>query len=236
MESHIDRYRQLREAQKALNVAITKTLSRRAIEETAKKLGLWRQGRPAVGDQLELEMLNDSAIYDYAISGVSAVARYAARPELRLEGDEKRMLRAMKDAYPTVLVVLETTPELGAKVHDVLRDQELFLTDLGIANTGEADAFVVARLMHVDGLVMTAGAGRAIDDNAGKLIAAAGKLPESAWTPRWRGSIGTNLYRLALADEQGARVVIASMIAHGTDPLSAAVKRVIVEQVAVNKA
>jgi hypothetical protein len=230
VDSHIDRYQQLRAAQRTLNLSITETLSRRAIEETAKKLGLWKNGRPAVSDERELDLLNDAAVHDYAIAGVSAVARYAARKDLKLTPDEARLLRGMTDAHPTVIAVRETTPDLGAKVHDVLRDEELFLTDLALASSGAADASVVVRLMRVDGIVMTAGPGRAIDDNVGKLLAAVGKLPDSAWTARWRGAIGTNLYRIALADEDGARAVITSMMTHGKDPLSEAVKRTLQKQ------
>jgi hypothetical protein len=230
VESHLDRYEQLRDAQKVLNLAITKTLSRRTIEETAKKLGLWKQGSPAVRDEIELEFLNDSAIYDTTINGVNAVARYAARKDLKLSPIEERLLRAMTDARPTVVVVREAMADLGAKVHDVLRDEAFFLTDQALANGGAVDASVVIRVLHVDGMFVSAGPGRAIDDNVGRLLAAVGKLPDIAWSPKWRGAIGTNLYRLALSDEPGSRTVITNMIAHGVDPLSHAVKKTLIEQ------
>jgi len=158
-----------------------------------KKLSLWKQGRPAVANEYELELLNDSAVFDYAINGVTAVGRYAARKDVKLSDDETRVLRAMTDAYPTVVVVRETTPELGAKVYDVLRDEELFLTDLALASHGAADASLAVRLMRADGIVMTAGPIRALDDNVGRLLAAVGKLPANAWSPRSRGALGTNL-------------------------------------------
>jgi hypothetical protein len=233
VESHLDRYLQLRDAQRSLNVAITKTLSRRTIEETAKKLGLWQKGGPAVRDEVELEFLNDSALYDTTINGVNAVARYAARKDLKLSPTEERLLRAMTAAHPTVLVVHDATEDLGVNVHDVLRDEGFFLTDQALARGASTNVSVVMRVLNVDGMFVSAGAGRAVDENVGRLLGAVGKLPDSAWSPKWRGAIGTNLYRLALSDEPGSRTVVTNMMAHGVDPLSLAIKATVLASAAV---
>lgn len=122
-EQTLERYPQLRATQRALNEKIVATLPRRAIEETARRLGLWSQGRLLLDYEEDVGVLYDAAIYDYSASGVNAVSRYAARRDAQRSTDETLLLRAMSNAYVTVVELVESIAGVGARVYDVLADR-----------------------------------------------------------------------------------------------------------------
>ena len=92
------------------------TLSRRAIEESAKRLGLFANGRLALEYDEDVAVLYDAAIYDHSVAGVSAAQRQFARTDVVRTRDESLVLRAMLDAYPTLLEVIEPMAGYGAVV------------------------------------------------------------------------------------------------------------------------
>jgi len=59
-------YTRLRQIQRALNSHLMKTLSKKAIEESAKHLGFFEGGCLVADAVSDLDLVMDSAIYDYA--------------------------------------------------------------------------------------------------------------------------------------------------------------------------
>jgi hypothetical protein len=95
-------YLRLREAQRSLNRALTQTLSRKAIETSAMRLGFFKDRMLIADTESDLDLVNDAAIYDYYPSGdKNAVARYVAQH--KLEGDAAVVLDAMRRAQFTLI-------------------------------------------------------------------------------------------------------------------------------------
>lgn len=63
--SILETYVRLRKTRRSLNDRIVKTLSKMALEETAKHLGLFATGAVVADSEADLDRLMDSAIYDY---------------------------------------------------------------------------------------------------------------------------------------------------------------------------
>jgi hypothetical protein len=214
-QAAVDRYLELRATQRRLNDQLIETLSRRAIEESAKRLGLFANGRLALEYDEDVAVLYDAAIYDHSVAGVSAVSRLFARTDVVRTRDESLVLRAMLDAYPTLLEVVEPISGYGAVVFDVLADREEELADIELSESGEPGDHLVARLLTVDDVTMTTGAAMLLDTRAAQMIAQAPPLPASGRHPRYRAVVATNLYRLALSDGEDASELFVAMAMRG---------------------
>lgn len=195
----VGRYLELRAAQRRLNEQMLETLSRRALEETAKRLGLFAKDRIALEHEEDVAVLYDAALHDHAVSGVTAVARAFARTDVPRTRDESLVLRGMLDAYPTLLEVNEPIAGLGAAVVDVLADRELDLADRELSERGARGDHLVARVFTVEGITMTTGAAMLLDHRAAQLVAEAPPMPARGRHSRYRAAVATNLYRLALS-------------------------------------
>lgn len=205
----------LRETIDALTVRLHGTLSQRAIEETARRLGLKR----ALESDLDRAVVLESAIYDQTISGTTAVSRMLARAK----GDEKTILQAMLDARVTVLVALERIDDEKTRVGDVLSGDELVLADRTVAEVASPGDAFAARVLRLPEVAVTSGVPLALPNWALGVLARAGALPASAW--KSRAQIATVFYKLALTPPDDLKEVLAELTLTGKDPLSLAVAR-----------
>jgi len=216
-----ERYDQLRAVSASLHARMNANIGKPALVETAKSLGLWRFGQLDFPHEIAVTAFRDCLLHDYAPSRVTAVARFAARNERARSDDERRVLNGYLSARPTLFTVLERDVASSTTlVLDFLTDQELVLTDRALAENGDVDDIVVSRVMEIDGICMSTGSAVLVDGWVFDLLAEAGPLPESAWTPRARAAVSIALHRLALAYEAEIEELVDSMLARGTDPIS----------------
>jgi len=228
-----ERYRALRGLHDALTQRLHGSVVRRALDETATKLGLREQGRVVIDQQLERAIVLECALYDYAVSGTTAVARMAARPPEGLGDDQRMLLSAMRGARVTVFEVVGRTPPFGVTVHDLLGCDTFVLADLALSEAAEPGDLAMARLLRFDEFAMTTGVPLDAPRFALGLIKRAGALPATAWAPKPRAQIATNLYRLALSTEEQVKAQLASMALNGPDPLSLALRKALLTSTAM---
>jgi hypothetical protein len=69
------------------------------------------------------------------------------------------ILQAKINSWYSVIAVESVERGVGVRVRDLLREESLFLTDVGFSQTASANAVIATRLMAPDGIVMTTGAG-----------------------------------------------------------------------------
>lgn len=212
------RYEELRRLHDSLTRRLHQSLSQRALEESGRRLALRRTG------ELERALVLESAVYDQVVGGKTAVERMAARPDLT--ADERLLLSAMRDARVTVFEVLERASPFGVQARDVLSGDTFFFADARLSEAGEPGDMGMLRLMRLPEFAMSTGLPLEVPRFALQLIARAGVLPPSAFTPKSRAQIAASLYRLALAqEEEELKAQLASMALQGTDPLSLALGR-----------
>jgi len=216
-------YQELRAVQRALNGEITKTLSRKAIEETARRLGLWEAGRIIFEDE-DVQLLNDSAIYDYFPSGKNAVERYAARGLYASGAKEHVVLEAMTKARVTLVELGARVPGAGVQARDLLFGGELLLADIGLSQTADEGIVLVTRLVDFPSFSMTTGIAQVFEPGLAALVARSFRdtmlrgVAASALDSRTRSRIGWLLFHLASLDPEDARNQLAAMTAFDLPP------------------
>lgn len=169
MDEVAEQYALARAAHRKVNAAMLPTLSQRAIQETASRLGFRSRGSLDLYEE-ELPLLYDGAFFDYLAGGVNAVERFAARKPYPSDSVHERVLEAMTRADMTVLEVDEIVPGVGAHVFDVLFQRDLFLADRLLSEHGHEDLIVAARVLDLGKFVMTTGAAIAFDAELAKFF------------------------------------------------------------------
>jgi hypothetical protein len=217
-------YQELRAVQRALNVDLTKTLSRKAIEETARRLGLWEAGRIVFEDEEEVQVLNDSAIYDYFPSGKNAVERYAARGLYESSANEHVVLEAMTKARVTLVELGALVPGVGVQARDLLFGGELLLADIGLSQTAEEGIVLATRLLDFPSFSMTTGIAQVFEPKLAALVARSFRdtmlrgVAAAALDSRTRSRIGWLLVHLASLEPEDARHQLAEMTTFDLPP------------------
>jgi hypothetical protein len=212
------RYLELRSVQRELNGVLTKTLSRKAIEETARRLGFWEGGRIVFDDEGDVDILNDVALYDYFPSGgKNAVERYAAREELG--ADQRLVMDAMCRARFTLIEVEDPVPKVGVQVLDLLFGERFLLADVALSQTAPFGLALATRILRFDEFSMTSGVHRVFDDTLTKLVSGPfastmdPKGPPESWSSRDRSALARLLLQLAVVEPDEARHMLAAYAA-----------------------
>lgn len=152
------RYTHLRQVGLELNNRLVETLDRGALDEGGKKLGILKRNVLALDTEDEIAVLMDYCLHDVRRHGLNAVERYLAESSPDPGSDEWVLLQALRQSRYSVLVVESTEPGVGVHVRDLLRDEPLFLVDVGLGSTAAVGMILAGRVMAPEGIGMTTGA------------------------------------------------------------------------------
>ncbi|HKI34281.1 MAG TPA: SEC-C metal-binding domain-containing protein [Gemmataceae bacterium] len=155
----LPRYKHLREVAFQLNNRLVKTLPKSVLDEGGKKLGILKKNVLVLDTEDEVAVLADYCIHDVRRQGLNAVERYLAESPPPPDSDERVLLQAMRQARYSLFVVEAVERGVGVHVHDLLRDEPLFLVDVGFSQTAPIGAVLAARVVAHEGMVQTTGAG-----------------------------------------------------------------------------
>ena len=154
----LPRYKRLRKAALRLNNRLVKTLSRSVLDEGGKKLGILQGNVLTLDSEDEIAVLMDYCIYDVRRRGANAVERDLAKSPPTPESDEMTLLQAMRQAYYSLFAVEAVERGVGVHVKDLLRDESLFLVDVGFGSSAPLGMILAARVTVPEGIAMTTGA------------------------------------------------------------------------------
>ncbi|MBM4328140.1 MAG: hypothetical protein FJ118_13370 [Deltaproteobacteria bacterium] len=150
-------YKRLRKVSSHLNNSLVLHLPRRAVTESARKLGL-RSGKFVVLDDLdELAVLLDYCLYNFRRRGKTLIEECLGNDTYPEGSDERLLLEAMAQSHYSVFIVRETLPGTGAYLYDVLLDDDLFLMDVGLSSTARLNRFFAGRVLPMPAFWMTSG-------------------------------------------------------------------------------
>lgn len=152
------RYTHLRQVGLELNNRLVEALDRSALDEGGKKLGILKRNVLTLDTEDEIAVLMDYCLHDVRRHGANAVDRYLAETPPAAESDEMVLLQALRQARYSLLVVESAEPRVGVHVRDLLRDEPLFLVDVGLGSTAAAGMVLAGRVMAPEGIGMTTGA------------------------------------------------------------------------------
>src|SRR3954453_20182298 len=153
----LQRYRHLRAISTGHHSGALKFLSRQALLEHAKRLGLATGGMLVEESEAEMTLVFDLAFYTAKERRSRALDRYARATPLPPGSDAARMPEAMRPARFSVWRVNRRHETAGLIITDVLREAELWLIDEQLeANAPEGLSFA-GRICEPDRFAMSCG-------------------------------------------------------------------------------
>jgi hypothetical protein len=164
-------YQRIRRIGVNLSHKLVSTLSKEALNEGGRRLGILRQGVLVFGSEEETSVLMDYCIYNVYSNGRNAVQRYLAESPPPAGSDEMTVLQAYLKAYYSLVEVTAVERGVGVAVRDCLRGDTGFLVDVGFGSSRSKDLLVAGRIIPVQGFLMTGGASLPVVGKAGEMIA-----------------------------------------------------------------
>jgi hypothetical protein len=154
----IDCYRHLRAITKQHLGGALKHLSKNAIKEAARRLGLWSAGKLVLDSPDELNLVFDVAVFDTRNGHSRALDRYARAHPPAAGSDEAVVLDALQHCRFRIIRVLQRYAIAGLVVLDTATQEELWVMDEGLEMTAGTGMGLGTRLLRGDGFHMTTGA------------------------------------------------------------------------------
>lgn len=151
------RYRHLRAIGTRHHSAALKFLTRAAILEPARRLGLAAGQMLIAASEEELTLVFDLAIYTAKEGRSRAIDRYAKTAQPSSSSDELLMLDAMRHARFSIWRVECRHDAAGLIVTDALRRADAWLVDEGLEASAQNGMCFASRLCEADGFAITSG-------------------------------------------------------------------------------
>src|SRR5215204_6199373 len=157
-------YHRLREVSRSLHNRLIKQIPKPVLTSSAERLGLLSPGPGRHGeevllleDEYEISVLMDYCLYHgrQCEDGRTVIERAITEAPPAAGSDEQRLLQAMQDARFSVFAVEEAAPGIGVHVRDLLRDEPLFLVDIGFSQTADPGLVLAGNVVSLPGLSMT---------------------------------------------------------------------------------
>lgn len=152
------RYKHLRQVGLELNNRLVQTLSRSVVNEGGKKLGILKGKVLTLDTEDEIAVLMDYCLHDLRRDGVNAVEQYLRASAPTPESDEWILLQALRQARYSLFATEATEPGVGVHARDLLRDEPLFIVDVGFSRSASVGMVLAARIVSPEGINMTTGA------------------------------------------------------------------------------
>lgn len=162
MTSHaalLERYKSLRKISRRLSDRLAERLSKSALLEGGQKLGIVKNNQLILDTEDEICVLMDYCIHDVRNNEVNGVEQYLVDFPPPLGSDERTLLEALRDARFVVFLVEAREDGVGVAGRDLLRDEPLFIFDVGFGQTSRSGLVLVSRIIAPEGIHMTTGAG-----------------------------------------------------------------------------
>ncbi len=151
------RYRHLRAIGTRHHTEALRFLSRPALLEQARQLGLAAGGMLAAESMDEFTLVVDLAVHTGRPGRSRAIDRYAGAARPRPGSDEALVLEAMRRARFSVWRVERRHEVVGLVVQDLLRQGEAWLVDEAMERSAPEGMAAAMRLCTPDAFVMTSG-------------------------------------------------------------------------------
>jgi len=161
----IRRYKHLREVAVPFNTRILETADRNLFLDGAKDLGMFRGKTIVFNAEDESSILMDYCLQDVRRNGQNTLERFLVQTP-PADSDEMLYLKAAIEATYTILSLEEMEPGRGCYVRDYFAEKRFFLTDVSMSRSSTAGMAMATRIMTIEGLTITSGAGLPIPMNS----------------------------------------------------------------------
>jgi hypothetical protein len=222
----VEKYKRFREVNQEFNNILTRKVSKNAIHKCGRKLGIMRGDTLVFEDEQEMDVLIDYCIYDYYEKGQNAVSRYMAESPPPPGSDEYVVLKAMSEAFYTLVQIEQVLKGVGVQAGDLFGERRYLLTDTGLGKTGVKGLVIATRLLPFADFVMTSGAPLPIDPEVTEEILDFIKQQVGSENGKYitldmkqRADLMTTIIRLCLGDNMTSHVRYQDIETHVPQPL-----------------
>jgi hypothetical protein len=153
----LQRYRHLRAISIGHHSGAMAFVSKQALLEHAKRLGLATGGMLVAESEAEMTLVFDLALYTSKERRSRALDRYARATPLPSSSDAARMLEAMRHARFSVWRITQRHETAGLIITDVLREAELWLMDEQLEASAAEGLSFAGRICEPDHFAMSCG-------------------------------------------------------------------------------
>lgn len=228
----VNRYKKFRKLNRKLHSILTHKVSKKAMEECGRKLGIMKGDTFVFRDMDETAVLMDYCIYDYyensqggcPLAGSNAVSRYIAESPPVPGSDEYVVLKAMSESFYTLVRVEHVAEGVGAQADDLLGDRSFLIIDMGLGKTAVKGLVIATRLLPFEDFTMTSGAALPIDPEIVEEIFSFIIQQFGSEDAKYinldmqqRADLMTTIIRLCLGEEMTARIKYEDV---GIDPIT----------------
>ena len=151
----LERYRHLRAISTGHHSGALKFLSRQALLEHAKRLGLATGGMLVAESEAEMTLVFDLALYTAKEGRSRALDRYARATPLPPGSDAGRVLEAMRHARFSVWHIKQRHEAAGLIIADVLRESDVWLMDEQLEASAPEGLSFAGRICEPDRFAMS---------------------------------------------------------------------------------
>jgi hypothetical protein len=156
-EEVLTRYRRLREISKRHQTEAVRYVPHSALLDQARRIGL-AVGKTLVAESMdELTLAFDLALYTAPPGRSRGIERYARSAAVSVGSDEEVVLQAMRQARFSVWQVERRHEAVGLVVHDLMRENSLWLVDESLEQTAPEGMSVAMRVIMPEAFAMTCG-------------------------------------------------------------------------------
>ncbi len=154
----VSRYKRLRAAAFDLNNRLVTRLSKEAMLEGARKLGMLRRGTLVFDSEDQSAVLMDYCLYDVRFKGRNVIEEYLIESPPDSESDEMTCLRAKQHTIYSLFVVESVERGFGVRLRDLRSNEVHLVVDMGLGSSARPGLVLASRLLFYDDLATTGGA------------------------------------------------------------------------------
>jgi hypothetical protein len=154
----VKRYTELRNLGRNLNTEIVKSLSKRAMMEGGRRLGVARGNRFVLDTEDEIAVVMDYCIHDLRHDRQNALDRFLVSPREELSPEQSGYLISLAKSFYSLFEIRDAEADVGLNAFDLVQGENYFIYDVGFSNTARPGSVFATRIFTHDGITMTTGA------------------------------------------------------------------------------
>lgn len=211
MDARVERER-ISAARNVVYAALLKSLTPKAMEDSAKKLGFWRRGALSLRQEEELAVVTDFAIHHYRPDGKNTVERTLANRGTTFDATERAVLEAMARSRFTVLELEASEDGVTFAARDRLYDETVVIGDEGLGKIAQRGQLIATRIVLVGEIAVLTGAALPFDRELADDL-------RTVLERRWPGAVPAGLRGVSAAEQGRIVADLVTVALRGTERL-----------------
>jgi hypothetical protein len=170
LQERVERYKRFRQIGMEMNRLLVRCLTKGAIQQGARQLGMWENGTVVFETEGESDVLKDHCLHVLRMNGQNTIERYLNELSPPEGSDEEVYLNARIRSHYSLLGIERRVAGVGVVVHDLLHEEEGFLFDIAFSHDAQEGSVLATRFFQPEGVGMTTGVALPVDEEAAEPV------------------------------------------------------------------